>query len=332
MIYHPPKADGPLFRDHLFRSLALTEARYPNCGLLVTGDFNRLNIDGLLNHFRLKQMVKVSTKKKATLDLILTNMHEYYSPPQAYLPFELSDHNVVVATPMDGKHNINNKKVTMRRDLRTSNKAALGRYLTQINWPLLFTPLVSCEEKWQVFQDVIHSGLDTIMPAKPVKICTADVPWMNESLKTLIMKRQKAFCTYGPDSAQFKYFRNLVNRQRKICRGKYYESKIQHLKGENPKRWWDETKRLCGLKTSHSDLASQINIEGFSELPFKEQANAINAALLKPLGVYKLPAPLERVPLESDTPEILRVTEQHLQRALDVLNPRKAYGPDRTPS
>ena len=105
---------------------------------------------------------------------------------------------------------------------------------------------------------------------KPVKICTADVPWMKESLKSLIMKRQKAFCAYGPDSAQFKYFRNLVNRQRKICRGKYYESKIQHLKGENSKRWCDETKRLCGLKTSHIDLASQINIEGFSELPYHQ--------------------------------------------------------------
>ena len=134
----------------------------------------------------------------------------------------------------------------MRCDLRKSNKAALGRYLTQINWPLLVTPLVSCEEKWQVFHDVIHSGLDTIRPAKPVKICTADVPWMNESLKSLIMKRQKAFSAYGPDSAQFKYFRSLVNRERKTCRGKYYESKIQHLKGENPKRWWDETKCLCG--------------------------------------------------------------------------------------
>ena len=79
VIYHPPKADWPLLRNHLFRSLALTEARYPNCGLLVTGDFNPLNIDGLLNHFRLKQIVKVPTRKKATLDFILTNMHEYYS-------------------------------------------------------------------------------------------------------------------------------------------------------------------------------------------------------------------------------------------------------------
>jgi len=56
------------------------------------------------------------------LDLILTNMHEYYSVPEAYPPFGLSDYNVVVGTPMDRKHNINNKEVTMRSDLRTSNK------------------------------------------------------------------------------------------------------------------------------------------------------------------------------------------------------------------
>ena len=109
-------------------------------------------------------------------------------------------------------------------------------------------------------------------------------------------------------------------------------SKIRHLKGEIPKRWRDETKRLCALKTSHSDLASRINIEGLSELPFKEQANAINSALLESLGEYKLPAPLERVPLESDSPGILRVTEQRVQRALEFLNTRKACGPDRTPN
>ena len=89
---------------------------------------------------------------------------------------------------------------------------------------------------------------------------------------------------------------------------------------------------MSGLKTSHSDLASHLNIEGLSELPFKEQANAINSALLKALEEYKLPAPLERVPLESDSPEILRVTEQRVQRALEVLNPSKACGPDRTPN
>ena len=117
VIYRPPKADGLLIHDHLFHSLALTEACYPNCGLLVTGDFNFLKINGLLNHFRLKQIVKAPTRMKATLTLILTNMHEYYSPPQVYLPFRLFDQNAVLESPQDGKHNINSKRVTMRCDL-----------------------------------------------------------------------------------------------------------------------------------------------------------------------------------------------------------------------
>ena len=108
-------------------------------------------------------------------------MHEYYSPPQACPPFGLFDGTAVVGTPKEGRHNINSKKVTLRRDLRTSNKAVLGKYLRLINWPRLFTPLVSCEEKWQVFQEIIHSGLEIIMPAKQVKTCKAEVPWMNES-------------------------------------------------------------------------------------------------------------------------------------------------------
>ena len=88
VIYHPPKSDDRSFREHLFQSLTLVESKYPNCGILVTGDFNRLDIGCLLRHFRLKQIVKEHTRKDATLDLILTNMHYHYSPP----PHNLSRH------------------------------------------------------------------------------------------------------------------------------------------------------------------------------------------------------------------------------------------------
>lgn len=128
VIFHPPQANGSLTCHHLFQSLALTEALYPNCGLLVTRDCNGLNIHVFLSYFLLKQIVKVLTRKKAMLDLILNKMHEYYSPPQACPTFGLSDHTAIVGIPKDGKHNINSKKVTMGRDLRTSNKAALGKY------------------------------------------------------------------------------------------------------------------------------------------------------------------------------------------------------------
>ena len=68
VIYHPPGTDGAILLDHLFHSLTLVESKYPNCGLIVTGDFNRLDLTRLLNHFRLKQTVKIPTRNDLTLD------------------------------------------------------------------------------------------------------------------------------------------------------------------------------------------------------------------------------------------------------------------------
>ena len=175
-IYHPPKADDRSIREHLFQSLSLVESEYPNCGILVTGDFNRLDISGLLGHFRLKQIVKVPTRKDATLDLRLMNMHEYYSVPQAFPPFGLSDHNTVMAAALHGKRNNNTKKTIIKRHPRASSKAAMGRYLNLFDWQLLFTPLTSCEAMWNTFFEVVCTGLDILMPQKEYRVCTADPP------------------------------------------------------------------------------------------------------------------------------------------------------------
>ena len=162
------------------------------------------------------------------------------------------------------------------------------------------------------------------MPLKKTKICSADAPWMTQKLKSLILKRQKAFNTQGSESASFKYYRNLVNRVRKRCRSDYYESKIQHLKGEQPKR-------LSGMKAQTSDLVNQVDIDGFSELSPKEQADQINAAFLDPLDEYKLNTPLEYHQLEG-VPEILTVSIERVQKALNALNVHKACGPDGIPN
>ena len=77
IVYDPKQnaeTDASL-REHLFDSLTLAEARYPNCAFVVSGDFNRFNTQQLTNHFRLKQIVKVPTRKDVTLDLIMTNFN-----------------------------------------------------------------------------------------------------------------------------------------------------------------------------------------------------------------------------------------------------------------
>ena len=147
---------------------------------MVTGNFSCLDISGLLRHLGPKQIVKVPTRKDTTLDLILMNMHEYFNLSQAFLPFGLSDHNAIVASLLQGQNNINTKKTITKQDLQASFKA-MGKYLNLIDWSLLFTPLEGCEEMWDTFSEVVHTGLDILMSEKQYRICSADASWMTQS-------------------------------------------------------------------------------------------------------------------------------------------------------
>ena len=170
------------------------------------------------NHYHLKQIVKVPTRKNAVLDLILTNLAGHYANPEAFPPFGLSDHNTVLAATMIREGRIKVTKFILKRDLRPSRKAELGRYLSGMDWHRLLDGLESCDKLLEVLQKVISTGLDLLMPLKRVRINTRDAPWMTKQIKSLIVKRQEAFKEHGTDSIQFKFYRNVVNRKRKMCK------------------------------------------------------------------------------------------------------------------
>ena len=200
--------------NHLFHSLSKIEARFHNCGIIIPGDFNHLNVNPIKKHFRLKQIVKAPTRDEATLDLILTNMHEFYKSPQIFPPIGLSDHNSIVVSPARKVKKAKSIFV-YKRDLRQSRKEAMGRFLVSIQWSTIFAQTQSCEAMMNKFYDIIAIGFDFLMPIKRIKKNSADAPWMSGKLKSLIEKRQKAFFTYGPKSNWFKYYRNIANRERK---------------------------------------------------------------------------------------------------------------------
>ena len=106
-------------------------------------------------------------------------------------------------------------------------------------------------------------------------------------MKLLTKKRQQAFVTYGSKSTIFKQYRNLVNREQKSCRAKYYKLNIDRLKEYNPKHWWNEVKRISNFGNKQ-DPISLTNVESFSNLTKIEQANEINKAFLGPLEEYRL--------------------------------------------
>ncbi len=117
-----------------------------------------------------------------------------------------------------------------------------------------------------------------------------------------------------------------------MAKAKFYQSKVEHMKQENPKAWWKEVKRLCGSKSFTDDLINQIQVESLENLSKVELADAINKAFLDPLEEYRLPQPLNRLPVEEESAVYPKVSELQVQVALAKINPSKACGPDEIPN
>ena len=125
-------------------------------------------------------------------------------------------------------------KFVLKRDNRKSWRAELGRYFATMDWRLLFSSASGCQNMLDIFHNVVHTGLDILMPVKRVRVNTSHVPWMTLHLKSLILKRQKAFREHGAESSSYKFYRNAVNRERKSSKASFYKIKVEHMKDENP--------------------------------------------------------------------------------------------------
>ena len=140
-LYHPPTANKTDMLEYLQSSTELLETRYPNCGLILAGDFNKLPIRHITHQFQLRQIVNFNTRGTSKLDLILTNLSNFYEEPLSTPPLGLSDHLTVVAFSKEQIRGNQSKETIINvRDKRPSSIRRLGRFLCEV--PLIQTSLV----------------------------------------------------------------------------------------------------------------------------------------------------------------------------------------------
>ena len=81
---------------HIITSIDAVIRKHPDCGIIITGDFNQLNDNFWKTHYRFVQIVNVGTRGNAVLDKIWTNMDNVYMSPVTLSEFGTSDHNMVL--------------------------------------------------------------------------------------------------------------------------------------------------------------------------------------------------------------------------------------------
>lgn len=53
-VYHPPSSDNAAMLNYLMNCMSSIESRYKNSGILLLGDFNKLDVANLKSSYRLK--------------------------------------------------------------------------------------------------------------------------------------------------------------------------------------------------------------------------------------------------------------------------------------
>ena len=121
-VYHPPNAKNSEMLNYLIECLSFIVANYSKCGIIILGDFNRLNIIRLKNNFNLKQIVNFPTRGQNILDLVLTNLKNFYEKTEKLSPFGLSDHATIKVRSRTRVQHPIVKSTIKSRDMRPSKR------------------------------------------------------------------------------------------------------------------------------------------------------------------------------------------------------------------
>ena len=338
IIYHPPDAISHVTCTNIIHNVDAVMQQHPAAGILLVGDFNKMT-DKPLRDLSLKQIVKISTRKSATLDKIYTNIGEWFLKPCSLPSIGTSDHQAVLLLPVDGGRRTSGQRVMATvRSNDPNSRSQLARHLAAFDWSAL-KDMTSTESMVTYFYDVTTSLLDYYLPLRVVARYSTDKPWITDEFRRLIRRRQYAWT--NNNTAEYKRHRNAVNRLSAKLRKRFYAKKIQNLRTCNAANWWRQTKQLTG-QVSKPDLVGLAN--ELTDGDMHKLACRINASLIN------VSADLTRLTMADDVcrQQVLPTTaattaatpgdceyiisEYAVFRSLERINIRKAPGPDNLPN
>lgn len=190
VLYSPPRnAAKEALLKHLIYTTDELRAKYPSSRLVICGDFNDLDTTSLQDHLHLTQIVGFPTHGRKTLDLILTDLTDHYSPP---VPMPRSPHISVLWEPSPTTPPLHKATTRTYRPLTDSGIREFGQWITHHPW-IEVTESVDVEEKWRTYRDTVTQAYHRSFPLKTVQIHPADAPWITTRIKRLMKERTSAF-------------------------------------------------------------------------------------------------------------------------------------------
>ena len=253
-FYSPPKSRKKNeLLDHIITTCQILLSKYPNAGIIIGGDRNEMSVAPLINSIpRAKQIVTQPTCNGKVLDVIVTNLHEFYEVPEivSAVPADNpnsgvpSDHCTAVAAPFssvsDGLSNEYISKTT--RPLPDSGIRSFGQWIVQESWDsvkLLSDP----SEQAILLDNVVSCKLDEHLPQKSLKITNKDKKWINAELKKLDRLKKREWTKRGK-SAKYLELKKKFDIKYREASENYLKKNVTELIDDDPGKAYATLKRM----------------------------------------------------------------------------------------
>ena len=325
-FYSPPNnGKNTRLADYLVSTLQMLYTRYPESGIILGADKNKMNITPILNcGLRLNQVVDKPTRQGAILDVLIMNLRQYYKSPIIVPPVGPdnpadgvpSDHSVPVCIPHTDRYNppIRNYTVQSYRPLPDSGLAKFGQWIMSETWDELNCDL-SPTELAEKFQNVVLGNLDKFCPEKTKKVGSQDKPWVDCELKRIHRQKQREYIKKGK-STKYKLLAEKFEVKYKTAAEKYMRKNIDELKHTNPGQAYSILKKM-GAQPGDCTDSNTFTLPNHqaANLTNEQSAEAIAAHFahisqeFPPLDVKLLPQRVQTKLSLSSNPPVITVKE-----------------------
>ena len=254
--------------DHIIDTIQVLRAKYCNdINFIIGGDFNRLSVSDILDSFgALKQIISIPTRQKATLEILLTDLHTLYHPPTTIPPLQVDedmvgkdgDHEIVILAPISNKqYKINrHKKTISSRQLPESQIINFEKAIISINWEEVYQNK-NINEKVEAFHYILRSNLDIFFPEKVTKMTNLDREWMSPELKQIHRAKQREFFRHRKSPKYKELNKNFKKLERKTLKT-FYSKFVSELKMTDPGKWYKMAKQIGAVdKISGGEIQVQ---------------------------------------------------------------------------
>ena len=323
-VYYPPgqtvEAEKEML-DYLLHGLDLFLRDYPSAGMIIAGDFNKLNLSSLCRQFNLRKSVKAPTRGRNVLDQILTNMYDSYNHVQHLPPIGRSDHQTLLLKPKI-KEKI--KPIVRRiRQMKPENIRSLGLKLNLESWDEVFNAS-NVDAKVNIFTSTLNNLLDQCLPECSIKVHPSEKPWLTPQIKREIKARQQAYAR--EDLVEYKGRCKKVSSLVSKAKLRYYKSKVEDVKHYDQSKWYKTVYKLAAAEESGGTTLLPETVSDITE--------RLQSAFIKPwqdIEPTKVPDIDEVVSLLKDhTPATPSIGQ--IKSSLKHVNSRKATGVDGIPA